>query len=75
MTIEKKDSSKAGEQRQDKIKFFDCTNTLIIKPVEELSLKCYIQHEKFPEIVYWPAISLEKEYYKFIWTPKIKGLY
>ncbi|CAD8190748.1 unnamed protein product [Paramecium pentaurelia] len=66
--------TRAGEQRKDKILFYDILNNLIKDQKVIKDIKCYIQHEKFNEIVHHPQISFDKGII-LIWTPYIKGAY
>ncbi|CAD8113380.1 unnamed protein product [Paramecium sonneborni] len=66
--------SRAGESRQDKIHFYDSLNDPIKDQKIINQIKCYIQHEKFDEIVHYPNITYDNGII-LNWIPYIKGQY
>ncbi|CAK83835.1 unnamed protein product (macronuclear) [Paramecium tetraurelia] len=66
--------TRAGEFRKDKIMFYDCLNNLIRDKKVINDIQCYIQHEKFKELIHHPEVSFD-DGVCLSWTPYIKGKY
>ncbi|CAD8199770.1 unnamed protein product [Paramecium octaurelia] len=66
--------TRAGELRKDRVMFYDCLNNLIKNKKVINDIKCYVQHEKFKEIVHHPEVSFNNGVC-LSWTPYIKGQY